>query len=279
MEQNRFFWLRGVAVFAAAMALLFSAGVFFQSRFGMYGILYTQFLLLAVSIAGVFILKLDFKEVFPVKLPRIRQIFGVIIMVPAGMLVSVSAIYPVIMLFPQSLETMAFLQNLFQSVPGVTGWLIVALSPAICEEALHRGVIQHTFLRSGFKNKWTIILCMGFIFGIFHADPVRFLPTAILGTIMTYIALESKNILLPVLYHFVNNSLSFFAGSFSSSDGAELSEAMDMAGEMMLEFFVVCLVLSLIGLFILRLGARLVKPIAAPKPSPIPAGDCPEDAG
>jgi len=268
MNENRFFWLRGICVFAAAMALMLTAGAFLQRQFGMYGVLYTQFILLAVSIIGVIVLKLDFKEVFPFKIPRVRQVIGVFIMVPAGMLVSAITVYPALMLFPESIELVESIGRLFQTVPGLTGWMIVAISPAICEEALHRGLIQHTFERSGFKSKWIIILCMGFIFGIFHVDPVRFLPTTIIGMIITYISLESKNILLPVLYHFANNSLSFFAGSLTPPNGAELAEAMELMGEMMLPLLVMGFMLSVFGLLILRLGAKLVRAPSAPSACP-----------
>ena len=256
---HNFFWLRGVAVFAAAMALMLTAGLLLQRQFGMYGVLFNQLLLLAVSIAGVIVLKLDFKEVFPVKVPRVRQIIGVIIMVPAGMLVSAITIYPALVLFPQSIEVVESISRLFQTVPGLTGWMIVAIAPAICEEALHRGVIRHTFERSGFKSKWIIIFCMGFIFGIFHLDPVRFFPTAILGMIITYITLESQNILLAVLYHFINNTLSFSASSLTPANGTEVAEAMGLMSEMVLPFMIAVAMLSGIGLLILRFGAGLIK--------------------
>jgi len=259
MNQKCFFWLRGIAVFAVAMALLLTAGVYFQRHFGMYGVLYNQLLLLAVSIGAVIVLKLNFRDVFPVSFPRLSQVIGVFIMVPAGMLISASTIFPVLVLFPEFMETAQIIGELFQTVPGLTGWMIIAISPAICEEALHRGVIQYTFQRSGFKNKWIIILCMGLIFGIFHLSPVRFFPTAIIGMIITYIVIESKNILLAVLYHFINNTISFWAGSQAPPDGTELNEAMEMMGEMMMPFIVAGLALSAIGLLLLRFGAKLVK--------------------
>ena len=41
------------------------------------------------------------------------------------------------------------------------------------------------------------VTAMGIIFGIFHLDFVRFIPTAVLGAALTYVMLETDNILLP----------------------------------------------------------------------------------
>ena len=68
--------------------------------------------------------------------------------------------------------------------------IVVALLPAICEEAVHRGVIIHTMYR--IRKEWLVVLIMGIYFGLFHASPLRFLPTAILGAVMSYIMLETE---------------------------------------------------------------------------------------
>jgi hypothetical protein len=78
--------------------------------------------------------------------------------------------------------------------------------PAICEEALCRGLIQYSF--GGLRRKWLTVLIVGILFGIMHLDFYRFLPTMLLGLAMAYIMAETRNLLLPMLFHFINNAWS-----------------------------------------------------------------------
>ena len=55
---------------------------------------------------------------------------------------------------------------------------------------------------------------MGIIFGLFHGSVWRFLPTAILGGVLTYIMLETENMFYPALFHFTNNFLPLFSQAF-----------------------------------------------------------------
>ncbi len=81
---------------------------------------------------------------------------------------------------------------------------LTALSPALCEEALFRGPILRG-LRTRFPAAGAAILC-GLLFGIFHLDPWRLLPTAALGTAFSVLALASGSIVPAMVAHFVNNA-------------------------------------------------------------------------
>jgi hypothetical protein len=139
-----------------------------------------------------------------------------ITVITAGM--GVAALFPDAML-----QTGGGLQNAISSVPFLVGLLVIAVLPAICEEALHRGVILH-FYGKGIKNEWIIIIVMGIVFGIFHLNPVRFLPTAILGGAVTYVALKTKSILPCVIFHMLNN----IPGVFSSYLLGNVSQDMNI---------------------------------------------------
>ncbi|MDR2546803.1 MAG: CPBP family intramembrane metalloprotease [Lachnospiraceae bacterium] len=259
LRQERFFWIRGVVVFIITMALMFTLGYWVQSNFGLYGVFYTQLLFIVISIAGIFILRLKVKDVLPVKVPRMSQIFGVIIMVISA-LIPVAALAMINQLvFPEAIETADFMGELFRSTPVWIGFLIVSVAPAICEEILHRGVIQHTFERSGFRSKWVTLLSIGLIFGLFHIDYTRYAVTALLGIVMAYIMIETKNILLPMLYHFLHNAISFSAGVVEDADilGETTPQVMP-SNEAMLTGLGFLLILSAGALFAIRLGARLI---------------------
>jgi sodium transport system permease protein len=83
--------------------------------------------------------------------------------------------------------------------------LLVALSPAICEECLFRGPILRG-LRSRFAPAGAAVITAA-LFGLFHLDVYRLIPTTILGVLLSFIALESDSIVPAMLAHFCNNAM------------------------------------------------------------------------
>ena len=82
---------------------------------------------------------------------------------------------------------------------------IVALLPAVIEEIVFRGVIQYNF-----NKKYNIvfsILVSSLLFGIAHMNLFQFIFTFILGIFLGYVYYDSKNIIVPILFHFTNNLL------------------------------------------------------------------------
>ena len=152
----------------------------------------------------------------PIKLPKIRHVVGTVILWLGIFLLATLSTLVIGYFFPDSMaQTAEMMGDLMTSVPGILAFLIIAVMPAICEEILHRGFIL-TSMRS-IKKDWLVVLIMGLIFGIFHMDPVRFLATGILGAALTYVMVKTKNILLPVLFHFINNAVSVIASISSQS--------------------------------------------------------------
>jgi sodium transport system permease protein len=81
---------------------------------------------------------------------------------------------------------------------------LMAATPAICEEALFRGPILRG-LATRFSPALAAILT-GILFGIYHVDVWRLIPTALLGIALSGIALASDSILPSMLAHFTNNA-------------------------------------------------------------------------
>jgi sodium transport system permease protein len=81
---------------------------------------------------------------------------------------------------------------------------LVALTPAVCEEALFRGVILRGFAAK--LPRLTSAVLTGTLFGLFHVDLWRLLPTGLLGVALSLIALEADSIVPAMLAHFVNNA-------------------------------------------------------------------------
>jgi membrane protease YdiL (CAAX protease family) len=85
-------------------------------------------------------------------------------------------------------------------------WLIfvVAITPAICEEVFFRGYVQRTFERT---MKFKSVLLVGFIFGLFHMQPLGLFTLSILGMLFGYFYYKSESLLPAMAAHFTNNFL------------------------------------------------------------------------
>ncbi len=85
-------------------------------------------------------------------------------------------------------------------------FLVVAVTPAICEEVMFRGYVQKSF-EFKIKPVWSALITAIF-FGLYHFNPYGIIPLIALGFFFGYSAYKSDSIVIPVLLHFLNN---FFA--------------------------------------------------------------------
>ena len=81
--------------------------------------------------------------------------------------------------------------------------LVVALTPAICEEFLFRGLVQRSFETVTVGIQGAIIT--GVIFAAFHLIPYSFVPLTVLGSYFGFIVYRSQNITVAISTHFFNN--------------------------------------------------------------------------
>ena len=252
-------WWMGVIWFAVVMVVVLFAFGPIQNALGMPGLVVTELILLAMAVVPAIVMKWNLKEVFSIRLPKIRQIFGALVIWGGGLLLMLGVNMVIMYLFPQQMaNTSNALNSFVTSVGPVVGFLIVAVSPAICEEALCRGLIQYTF--RDVKSKVIVVAAIGVIFGLFHMDPVRILGTGILGAAIAYVMLETKNLLLPMLMHFANNSLSAVS-MFSTSGGAVSEEMIEASTEMISSstaFVGVYVMLAAMAPVLLLIGAALI---------------------
>lgn len=99
--------------------------------------------------------------------------------------------------------------------------LVVALAPALCEEAVFRG-----WLLSSFRGRSTAVVAVvvtSIFFGIFHMSIYRFLGTASLGLLMGYMVWHTRSIWPSVLFHFLNNAMSVLSPDLLPFLGVDVS--------------------------------------------------------
>lgn len=92
-------------------------------------------------------------------------------------------------------------QNLKELTVGI---LIVAVSPAICEELLNRGIMLKGYEKRG-SMKAVVITAL--FFGIFHFDITNLVGPIFIGLLMGYYVIRTNSIFPGMLAHFSNNAI------------------------------------------------------------------------
>ncbi len=217
----------GIAAFIIIEIIFFVVFAPLQYYFGMLGLALTELGLLACTLLAVKLTGQSFREVFPLRRPKFGQVLGTLVLWGGCFLSTMLATLVLMYFFPEGfLQASSDINSIFNTVPAPVQLLIVAVMPAVCEEAMHRGFIQHSF--QSVRSDWVIILSMGLIFGIFHMAPYRFLPTAILGIGLSYVMQKTHNIFLPALFHFVHNFISIAPSLGTSVETT--AETIDISG-------------------------------------------------
>jgi len=110
------------------------------------------------------------------------------------------------------------------SMPLWALWILLAVTPAICEELFFRGFILNALRPLGM---WPAIGASALVFGLAHASVYRLLPTMILGIVIGYVAWRSRSILGGIVIHGLNNAIAIGVGrSASTARQAELDTAV-----------------------------------------------------
>jgi membrane protease YdiL (CAAX protease family) len=95
--------------------------------------------------------------------------------------------------------------------------LVVGFGPGIGEELFCRG-----FLGRGLVGRHGPLIGMmmtSFFFGMLHMDPALVLGTGVMGLWLHYIYLKSRSLMLPMVLHLLNNSLSMIMSAVGIDEG------------------------------------------------------------
>lgn len=105
---------------------------------------------------------------------------------------------------------------------------MVAVLPAIGEELIFRGIIQKHFANITKSQIWGIIIS-ALIFSAFHLQFKGFIPRFALGVMFGFMYSWSGSLWLPIIAHFVNNSIAT-VGYMMLGTGAIDSTVEDVGG-------------------------------------------------
>ncbi len=199
-----------LAIFGAVMLLIFYAGTALQGWRLHAGLALTQYgVILLPVLFALWFGKVNLRTALNLRVPSIPALAGTLVLAAAWTLLSIEFSLMQSRILPPPPEMEDISKRLFDlsALPGglFTLLAIIAVSPAICEESLFRGV-----LLSGLRRRlpaWVTVLAVGLLFGAFHLSIYRFVPTALSGILFTYLALRTGSIVTSALAHFTLNAL------------------------------------------------------------------------
>lgn len=171
------------------------------------------------------------REYFRLKLPTFQTVI-----VPLIGIFSLQQVLQIYLIFqekiplPENIQSMlekfkTMFEELYKqlvatnSVPELL-WviLIIALIPAVAEEFMFRGLIQRS-LEKGLNPVRGVILT-GIIFGAYHLNPFSFIPLAVIGFYLGFLAVRADSVWVSSAAHFYNNAIACIAIYFHLDDDA-----------------------------------------------------------
>lgn len=252
-DQGRLRPWMGIVLFGVVMAFMIFVASPLQLNLGIPGLILTELGFLAIAIVYCLIRKVKIREVFPVKKIKLREFFGCLLLVIGFYPIELLLVLLTGMIFPSSMNEAGELSSfVYDGLNYPLAILIVALVPAICEEAIHRGAILSNF--RSIKRDWVIVLIMGLLFGINHLSVLRFLMTMVMGMFFSYVVVKRNNILLSMLIHFTNNAISISLGYLTGNVNTTTT-ITDYSGTIG-----VYLILGFMSPVVITLGLMLVHP-------------------
>jgi hypothetical protein len=96
---------------------------------------------------------------------------------------------------------------------------MIAILPALGEELLFRGLIQHLISR-WFRNSHVAIFGTAFLFSFIHFQFFGFVPRFLLGLYFGYLLFWSGSLWLPIVAHLINNGLAVFYYHYAGNSEA-----------------------------------------------------------
>ena len=196
---------QGLLVIILAGLEVFVFSDFLPQWLGMGRSLIGELILLGTAVGAVAVFGGKFRSVFPIHKPKLTEVMGtILIYLGASQAISVVTMIEMYIAPEMVTETSIGLSSMFTSSSMIVAIIVVGIAPAICEEAVFRGVFFNSIWNQT-HGKWIPILVTAVVFGLFHGSIIRFFPTFLLGIVLGYLVYETNNMFYNVMFHAINN--------------------------------------------------------------------------
>lgn len=202
---------QGLLVIILAGLEVFVFSDFLPQWLGMGRSLIGELILLGTAVGAVAVFGGKFRSVFPIHKPKLTEVMGtILIYLGASQAISVVTMIEMYIAPEMVTETSIGLSSMFTSSSMIVAIIVVGIAPAICEEAVFRGVFFNSIWNQT-HGKWIPIIVTAAVFGLFHGSITRFFPTFLLGIVLGYLVYETNNMFYNVMFHAINNIIPVLA--------------------------------------------------------------------
>lgn len=146
--------------------------------------------------------------------------------------------------YGQLLASNSFLESIFIVI-------VVAVTPAICEEVFFRGFVQFSFEQK--MKPFIAAFLTAIFFGMYHFSPYGLIGLIALGLYFGYAAYMSDSIFVSMILHFLNNFLAI--SLYLMLDAEEYMDASSTGSEDILTYLFWFIFLSIL-FFLLIFGIK-----------------------
>jgi sodium transport system permease protein len=249
-----------LGLFAVVLVTAFYASMLLEGRSMLVSILAVQygFFLVPVVIVTA-VMRFPVSPTFMLRRPDWRSVLGSILIGISGG-TAVAGLTLRLLPPPESLME-GLREALLLGKDPAPLWvvlLVLALTPALCEEAFFRGLTMAGLRR---LKPWLAIGLSALLFAMAHASIYRLLPTLLLGMALGYVAWRSGSIYCSMIVHALNNGLiATLVHTNATFWGISIAEVQFVPWALTAG----ALVVMIVGLLLIR----------APKPPPQVAENC-----
>ncbi|GCC52623.1 hypothetical protein SanaruYs_28600 [Chryseotalea sanaruensis] len=131
--------------------------------------------------------------------PITIAIIGALLMIPLHI-----AIDPIVALFPVPESLKNIMEGIYENPAASIA--TIAIAAPLLEEILFRGIILHGLLKN--YSAGIAIAFSSLLFALIHGNVAQGLGAFLMGLFMGWIYWKTKSLYLPIILHFVNNTVS-----------------------------------------------------------------------
>ncbi len=245
--------LDAVIVFIIAVLILLFASPVLAANMGIMGVALPEILIALIAIAAVLLRKDSVTQRLSLRLPSIKSFFGaVVLMFGATAWQNAASMIFVGLTGYTSNTDLTFFESYFDKASPFVILIVVALIPAVCEELFFRGYLLNCFKS---KKHAPAIIITALLFAGIHLDVYKFFPLLIMAWAYGFIASKTESILLPVIFHFMNNALAVISFYTMKNNPVEEGIALMLSQKTYIGYAVAALGF---GLVLVYFGTRIL---------------------
>ncbi len=117
----------------------------------------------------------------------------------------------------ESMQLKAAILNSDDPLVVFVNVLLMALLPAVSEELFFRGVIMRVIYQ-GTRRIHAAVPMAAIFFSVIHWEFDNFLGITFFGMIMGYLYVYTGSIMVPIIFHFINNTIYILLSAYASDE-------------------------------------------------------------